>query len=957
MIRAGVWQGIFLLGTILLSSSAKAQDEQLDIAWDQFDSGKFRQARVSFDRVVDDGIELDTESQVAYAQCCFLLGDYDHAAKLLRAGAGTSSDAWAASLLGRVLLEVGQHEEARHVFQQRLEREPSDIQAIWGLARTYSELGQHEQAHEICQRAIAVSKEKILEDPEPLTALAHIYAYLERFERYGNALEASSEALVEALGADADYYPARLLLGDLYVRTYKGVDAKSQFLKALRVSPDLAEAHLGLARAHDYRGNAWEGEREIRRALGINPNCVGALELQAFYRLTDSRMREARELIDRVLEINPRSRESHGLLAAYHFLMGNEEAYQRQLEKTLTIDPSFGGVYYTLGEQLNNRRRFEEAIPYYRKAIEIDPTLWKAYDSLGRNLSQNGAMEEGLDMLLKARGRDNFNYPWRDNMIAVLRKLKTYSMIEDPPFVFYMPVEEKGVLFDYLRELYHEAWNTLCAKYQFEPKGPIAVEMFPSQADFSVRTLGMMGFSALGACFGKLITLVSPRSELRGEFDWVSTSWHEFTHVITLQLSDGRVPRWLTEGLSVYEEFQKNPKWDREMDLELFNAYHNGEIFPIAELNSAFRTSAILFGYYQGGLISDFIEREWGFDRIIEMLKLYAKDQQTPEIFEKVLGIPTDEFDERFLAYVRQKIAPMKLEPVWSEGSMTRFRRVLKDDPANVDAQLGLAAGYLSRGNLVDAEKFVGRALEVDPESARGWLIRGKLALREQSPEKARSFMERGFGLGGEDAFVRLRYAGLLQAAGELDAAVEQLENAKAAFPRYVGPDSPYRLLYQIYSMRGETEKAYAELEALADIAETDMEARQLLAERAFEQKDWQKAQMYLEEILGIDPFLVGPHEMMATVHREQSRFELAIRELEVILSIPENLAMPAIDPEAPAVEEAPLKRTRGELFSELAELYLLTGNEDKAKSYARQALELEGGDERARSVLEQLDR
>ena len=31
--------------------------------------------------------------------------------------------------------------------------------------------------------------------------------------------------------------------------------------------------------------------------------------------------------------------------------------------------------------------------------------------------------------------------------------------------------------------------------------------------DFSVRTIGFRGFTALGACFGKLITLVSPRAQ------------------------------------------------------------------------------------------------------------------------------------------------------------------------------------------------------------------------------------------------------------------------------------------------------------------------------------------------------------------------------------------------------------------------------------------------------------
>ena len=121
---------------------------------------------------------------------------------------------------------------------------------------------------------------------------------------------------------------------------------------------------------------------------------------------------------------------------------------------------------------------------------------------------------------------------------------------------------------EYAIPLAHDALKTLSAKYQFTPKGPILIEMFPNHDDFAVRTLGLPGMiGALGACFGRVVTMDSPKARDPGTFSWQATLWHELAHVITLQMSNQRVPRWLTEGISVYEEGKARPEWGRDMEV------------------------------------------------------------------------------------------------------------------------------------------------------------------------------------------------------------------------------------------------------------------------------------------------------------------------------------------------------------------------------------------------------
>ena len=62
--------------------------------------------------------------------------------------------------------------------------------------------------------------------------------------------------------------------------------------------------------------------------------------------------------------------------------------------------------------------------------------------------------------------------------------------------------------------------------------------------------------------------------------------WHELAHVFTLQLSNQRVPRWVTEGISVYEEGLVDPAWARDSELAFARAYGEGRVLKLADLNA-----------------------------------------------------------------------------------------------------------------------------------------------------------------------------------------------------------------------------------------------------------------------------------------------------------------------------------------------------------------------------------
>ena len=117
--------------------------------------------------------------------------------------------------------------------------------------------------------------------------------------------------------------------------------------------------------------------------------------------------------------------------------------------------------------------------------------------------------------------------------------------------------------------------------------------MFPKHDDFAVRNLGLPGMiGALGACFGRVVTLDSPHARPPGEYNWQPTLWHELAHVVTLQLSNNRVPRWLTEGISVWEERRGRPEWGREMERDRSLApWIRSKVMKLSALNEGLQRS------------------------------------------------------------------------------------------------------------------------------------------------------------------------------------------------------------------------------------------------------------------------------------------------------------------------------------------------------------------------------
>jgi tetratricopeptide (TPR) repeat protein len=466
---------------------------------------------------------------------------------------------------------------------------------------------------------------------------------------------------------------AMVAWGDLLSYSTNEAEAVLSYEDALKVDPNMPEAMLGMAR--NLSDDPENAEKAFKRALEVNPHSIEGHLLEAAKELDSEDYPKTLAAVDKVLAINPQNTEALSLIATVHYVRGETAEFNQSVDKVLQINPQDNGLYFTLASSCVSLRLYKESVAFARKAVLLNPRDWQSMSVLGVNLLRIGQEDEGKAMLEAVYAGDPYDVP-TVNSLRLTDSWKDFDVITTEHFRIKLNKKESGALQPYVKDLLEKAYKTLSTKYDFTPEGPIGFEMYPNHDDFAVRTLAVPGLGALGVCFGKLVVMDSPSARKPDEFNWGSTLWHEFTHVITLQITDHKIPRWFSEGLSVYEERKAYPGWGDDMKLEFLQAIKSKDpkkrFLPIADLNKGFFDSRIFVSYYQASLVADYIEGKWGFQAIRKMLMLYKAGKSTADVFKEGLNLSTTDFDTEFMKWVEAKAAginPEQYHKLYLEGT------------------------------------------------------------------------------------------------------------------------------------------------------------------------------------------------------------------------------------------------------------------------------------------------
>lgn len=763
------------------------------------------------------------------------VGRYDDAADAARRGEESAGPALAVAL-GEVLLLRGDREGAEAALRRgAAEGAPDRLMALYHLAVLQEARGEREEALEAFDRFIDLYNAGAARTARDLTAVALAVQRLGAGDPvlFRDALRAFDEAAA----ADPRDPEPRIRVGELFLEKYNGGDARASFEEVLVRNPRNPRALLGRARSLDFsrEGGA---SAAVQAALEVNPSLVEARVFLGQLHLGVEEVDRAREEAEAALRVNPASLEALALLAAVRWLEGDEAAFRAVRERTRALNPRDPGLPIALAEAAVNARRYAEAVEFAREAVALDSTSWRAVGLLGINQLRLGEMAEGRAALERAFAGDPYNV-WFKNTLDLLDSLERYREVARGPFTLVIREDEAELLGPLVGDVAEEAWAALTRRYGVNPQVPVRVELYPNSEDFSVRTVGLTGIGALGVAFGRVMAMDSPSARVPGEFNWASVLWHELAHVVHLALSRSAMPRWFGEGLAVYEQRRGRPGWGQGVSPRLLQAWEEGLLPPVSELNRAFVRPAypeqVGQAYVLSSLVCEWIAGAKGEAALAAMLRAYGRGLDNDQVFREVLGMESAQVDAAFAAWMRER---------WA-GPLAAVARGERGSPP--------------------------------PASSPGPPRMGLPSLEEA----ARGAAERP-----GDFRARMLYATVLFEGGRKAEAVPELEAARALFPDYGGADGPDWMLARIHLEAGDRPRAREALERLMALNETHLEGARALATLLREDGVLEGAAAALERAVEIHPFAPAFHRELAEVREARGDWPGVVAARRAVLAL-----------------------------------------------------------------------
>ncbi len=875
-----------------------------------------------------------------------LMGEHDKAIEMVEMARKNGVDNPRIKLVhGEALYAKGEIAKARKIFGPLYKANPGMHKAIYNMAVLHYEAGELAKAAGLYKGLAEIDLKNYSKNAESIYCKAQGFIY---FKDYASAVNMFASACYLDPGMQEAWYARASMYLDMYNSP-----------KAFKITRELLDINwrssLGnLLQAKCVNTSYYQKDRmgntemELKTALKYGPKNQEILAYAIFFYAFWEHYDEAQAYVKKALAINPNSIAILSQVGFYYYISGQEEKFKALEAKVKKLNPHCAEFYYAIGGVMDKKYGYRFAIEYCRKALEANPNFTKLYPTLGRNLMFTGAEEEGEEFLRASLADTGGFDPVVKNILMVVDAVKEgFVERKSEHFLIKMEKDDNRTCGPYVEYLLEDAWEELSEKYKYTPKtlnGKIIVLVFNDPNQFAVRTIGVPGLGqAMGVSFGTALNFKSAKAMYsrrahRHIMPWAQVAYHEFTHVITLQQSESRTSRWFTEALSEMEQRLKSHAWGREEsrigDARFVRKLRAGNLISCVDLDHAFVSRDVMDAYYQSRLMGDWMRETWGYDKLIEINKQYAKRCTTAEMVKACFDMTVAQYDKAFADWSAKKYEKFQVGPAYIPENIAELKDKMekKENYYNAQLRADYAMACLQNGKHEDVMKYVAMAEKLDPKNADVFLIKGLIAAMNKDKNGAIKFLKKADALGAKDKLTIYGTMAKIYApprgAAPTKVYIDYLKKAYDVFP------SDANLVLQlatIYEQSGDIAAARKMQEEYLKLNDTNINYRKKMIEiYAKDGKPERVAQMY-REIHWIDPFIKDTHESALAAFLAVKWFAEAAVEYEVLAMGDNN--------RAPKLVKA-------------AECYIQAGKLAKATSILNEALDADAQNQDAALAL-----
>ncbi|HTS29280.1 MAG TPA: tetratricopeptide repeat protein [Bryobacteraceae bacterium] len=284
----------------------------------------------------------------------------------------------------------GRLAQAAELYQQVLQSNPANADALYLLSVIAHQAGDHRAAVQLNRRALAL----VPGDVRCYNVLGLALMELGR--------DAEAEASFRQGIATAANPELHNNLGTLWRKQGRLDDAIQAYQEALAESPGYANAHYNL-------GNAWRDKKEweraaecFQRAVNAEPDHARALVALGQLLQALERPAEAVPVLERAASLIPGDAELYCDLGDALQTLREWQAAVDQYRKALACNPKSSRAWYAAGCAETSRNEYAAAGFCFQKALEADPTRREAQHNLGHSLFKLGRVTEAIQLFRQA---------------------------------------------------------------------------------------------------------------------------------------------------------------------------------------------------------------------------------------------------------------------------------------------------------------------------------------------------------------------------------------------------------------------------------------------------------------------------------------------------------------------------------------------------------------------------